>query len=288
MYVFVVYRVSCSLFSLDPLLFFFTLHYSVQPVNAQFGLKKQKKGGSSFEELNEMMKDGGADGDAGLGDLGDLAGLQELMANAMKDPETMKMMEQMQAQFAGALEKMAEIDPEEMQKQMAEALKLMADGDMVDSIISRRDEVLASLKQTGLVDAEELAKYEADPKYFEDQMRNVFGQMSGLFSDPDLIRAATEQMAGIAEASKNPVAIEMGDILMADNIDDDRIEELRLLILQNPDALSSNPIYSEMVSTDDFQEQLKDAKKWKAGVMEAREMMKGAGDLLSGAGIGEL
>lgn len=242
-----------------------------------------------------MKEQGGEGAGDAMDGLGDLEKLQEMMASAMQDPETLKAMEAMQENIMGAMEQMSKLSPEEMQAQMAEAMKMMTDGSMVDNIVEKKDEVLASLEQTGLVSAEELAKYKADPEYFESQMRSAFDQMSGIFNDPEILQSATQAMAGMQEAMDNPIAKELGEILVAAEIDDVKVEELRLKILQNPEALANSAVYGPMFATPEFQEQLKDSKKWKEGVTEARTMMQGGSELLGtgdkmgvGAGVGEL
>jgi hypothetical protein len=276
-----------------------------QPVSAQFGVAGQmrKKAGTSFQELNDLVKEGGApaatggggaaDALAGLGDLGDLDKLQEMMAKAFEDPETMKALNSMGDGLQQAMEEMGKMDPAQLQKQMEDAMKLMTQGDVMDSVLEKKDEVLANLEQTGLVSAEELAKYKADPAYFEEQMKSAFSQMQGLFSDPDMMKSATEAMKGMQDAMSDPVVTELQELLMADSVSDLEIETMRLKLLQKGMAEDS-PALAMFGGIGD---ELKDADKFKKGFYEGRSAIKellgatggmGAGQLGAGAGMGEL
>lgn len=223
---------------------------------------------------------------AGMG--GDLKAMQEMMANAMKDPETAKAINSMTENIQKAMGEMGNADPAALQAQMEEAMKLMASGDIMESVIDKKDEVLATLEQTGLVSADELAKYKADPNYFEEQMRGAFSQMKGLLDDPSLLSGAMEGMQGMQKAMEDPVMKDLQDLLMADKVTDLQIETLRLKFLQQPDLLTSNPMFAGMA------DEVKDEAVFQKGFMEARgavkQMMEGAGAAMmgGGAGVGEL
>lgn len=266
----------------------------MKPVSAQFGLPKtkEKKAGTSFEELNERMKQFGIDG-ADSGASADLDNLQAMMAKAFDDPETLKYLEQMGQGMQDAFKEMANMDPEQLQKQMDEAMKLMTSGDMMESVIEKKDEVLANLEKTGLVSADELAKYKADPAYFEEQMRGAFDQMKGLFSDPDLINTAAESMKGMKDMMSNPLVQDINNLMMADSVTELEIEELRLKVLKDQDSVGTSgaaAMFGQMA--DD----VNDSDKWKNSIMEGRKMFKemmgtggmGAGGMGAGAGVGEL
>jgi hypothetical protein len=241
---------------------------------------KKKKVGTTFEELNEQVKNEQA--------TGGLAGLEEIMAKAFQDPEMMKAFEQMNAGLQAAMEEMGKMEPEKIQKQMEEAMKAMTSGDIVEAVIEKKDEVLANLKKTGLVSEEELKKYEADPRYFEDQMRTAFDQMKGLFN-PETLKTATEAMMGMQEAFNDPVVKELQELLLADTVTDLQIEELRLKIIQKPELLSGdNPALAMFAGIAD---DVKNTAKWKKGFMEGRDALKAmkgaAGKMGTGAGVGE-
>jgi len=146
---------------------------------AQFGLgKKGAKKAASFQELNEQAKQQAAGGaGAGAGIPGGLAGMEDMMGplanmydvwnDAMKDPEVMKQVSAMGEQLTDALGELSQMSPEQLQESMEQAFQMMTDDTMVDSVVGKKDEVLESLKETGLVPPEELEKYQKDPKYFE-------------------------------------------------------------------------------------------------------------------------
>lgn len=255
---------------------------------AQFGIPMKKKG-SSFQDLQEQAAGKDGDGLPGMGDMGDLAKMfegvdmeqmQELWKNALNDPETMKQMESMGAKMGEAMEELSKMTPEQMQQQMQEAMEMLTNGDMTEQILGKKDEVLASLEASGMVSAEELAKFKADPKYFEEKMRESFGQMKDVFSDPKMIQGAMDMMKG-AGAGGSDMMQEMAKAFSEGLDTDEKIEEARLEILSNPE-LSANPMLKQMFATDDFKEVLYDADKWRDSVKEGRKVFT------QGAGVGEL
>ena len=264
--------------------------FNIQPAMAQFGIPMKKKG-SSFQDLQDqaVATDGDGAGLAGMGDMGDLAKMfegvdmeqmQELWKNALNDPETMKQMESMGAKMGEAMEELAKMTPEQMQQQMQEAMNMLTNGDMADSILDKKDEVLASLEASGMVSAEELAKFKADPAYFESKMRESFGQMKEVFSDPQMIKGAMDMMKG-AGAGGADMMQEMAKAFSEGLDTDEKIEEARLEILSNPE-LSANPMLKQMFAADEFKEVLYDADKWRESVKEGQKAFT------QGAGVGEL
>lgn len=271
------------------------------PVSAQFGVgQMRKKAGTSFQELNELVTEGGAPAATGGGGGGALAGmddLQAMMAKAFDDPETMRALNAMGGNMKDAMEQMGNMDPAQLQQQMEEAMKLMSGGDVMDAVIGKKDEVLANLEQTGLVSAEELAKYKSDPAYFEEQMKTAFDQMQGLFSDPEMMKSAGEAMMGMQEAFSDPIVAELQELLMADTVTNLEIETMRLKLLQKPSLMEDSPALAMFGGIGD---EVKDADKFRKGFEEGRAAIKevlgaagamgtgmGAG-IGAGAGMGEL
>ena len=215
------------------------------------------------------------------------------MAKAFEDPAALEAINQLSTGLQDVMEELGKMDPEALQAQMEQAMKLMTQGDIMDAVISKKDEVLASLEQTGLVPPAELAKYKADPVYFEEQMKGAFDQMKGLFENPDLLKTASEAMKGMQEAMSDPLLTKMQELLMADSVSEVEIEELRLSFLQNPNWMQDNP---SMAMFQGLSEEVKDARKFKNGFLEARkaitDMMGGMGMGMyvaaGGAGVGEL
>ena len=225
----------------------------------------------------------------------DLAKLQEMMMKAFEDPAAMDAIKQMSVGMEDVMKELGKMSPEALQAQMEEAMKLMTQDDIMDAVISKKEDVLASLEQTGLVPPEELAKFKADPAYFEEQMKGAFDQMKGLFQNPDLIKMATDTMKGMQDALTDPLLAKMQELLMADHVSEVEIEELRLSFLQKPNWMEDNPA---MAMFQGLSEEVKDAQKFKDGFLEAR---KAIGDMLGsmdldadgasarvGAGFGEL
>lgn len=252
----------------------------IQPTVAQFGIGKKKKQ-TSFEALNERA----AQGDTGhvAEEMADMAKLKEMFAGAFENPEAM-------AGFGDdinrAMEELAQMDPADLQKQMEEAMAAMADGDIMDNIIGQKEQVLANLEQTGMVDAEELEKYKSDPAYFEAQMKDAFQQMQGMFSDPEVLKVAGETMKGMQEAFSDPAIAELTKLLEGGLGDDTQIEEARLMLLQDPE-IAENPVFKSMFGGDEFQEILHDPKKWRDSIKQGQEMFAQAqAEGAAGAGAG--
>merc|ERR1712232_1221046 len=131
---------------------------------------------------------------------------------------------------------MGNMSPEELEKQMKDAMEMLSGGDMMKGMLDMQDEIIKSLEDSGEVSAEELAKYKADPEYFEQKMKESFGQMQDLFSDPETLQKATEGIKGMSDLYKNPE--KLGDIfqnLMGDFDNDEKIEEVRQQLLASPD-----------------------------------------------------
>jgi len=264
-----------------------TLSLIATPVAGQFGLPKVDKEGSSFEELNELMKARGADGEDPM------ANMQKMMADLMNDPKMMDAFKDMGQDLEKAMDQMAQMKPEEIQSQMEAAMNMLTNGDIAETIMGKKDEVLASLKSTGLVSDEELAKYEADPAYFEEQIRGSFDQMKDIFANPDVINNAQNAMAGIGEAMKNPLVSQIQQLLVADTVTDVQIEELRLMLVEDPEAYASNPILSTMFMDEALKESIKSTDAFKEQMLDAREkvqeimntgMIPGMENLMQGLG----
>lgn len=192
----------------------------------------------------------------------------------------------MGGKFEEALQELSKMSPEQLQQQMAEAMSMLTDGDMASQIIDKKDEVLASLEQTGMVSAEELAKFKADPEYFELKMRESFDQMKGVFSDPKMIQGAMDAMKGSQDMMQ-----EMTKAFTEGLDTDEKIEEARLEILKNPE-LTGNPMLKGMFDAPEFKEVLNDPLKWRESIKEGQQAFAsvGAGGAGKGggAGVGEL
>jgi hypothetical protein len=123
--------------------------------------------------MNEMAKQqqgGGAGGGlAGMPNLEgmDMESIQKMMEEAMKDPS----LAAMNANMAEAMEQLGKMSPEELQVQMMEGLQQLASGDIMNSVLGKKDEVLETLAAQGLVPAEKIAEYRANPEKVREQVR---------------------------------------------------------------------------------------------------------------------
>jgi hypothetical protein len=225
--------------------------------------------------LQEQAAGGGEAGGAMAGMEGlegfDMAKMQDMWAEALKDPEAMKAFEQMGDQFGSAMEGLSKMTPEELQKQMEDAMKMLTDGDMVDTIVQNKDEILQQLELAGTVPPEELAKFKADPAYFELKMRESFDQMKDIFEDPEMMKTMTEAMGGMQELMNNPNML--SELLGSELASDEKIEEARLELLSG-----DNEVLKGMFDTEEMQAILKDPVKFRETVKEGQEGMMGVGD----------
>jgi hypothetical protein len=251
----------------------------IVPSCAQFGVGNRKPKTTRFQELQEMaqQQQGGEDaGDA-------TAKLQQLWANALDDPAAMDQMQQFGDQFGGAMEQMMKMSPEELQAEMEKALKMMTEGDIVDTILQQKEEVLKSLEASGTVSAEELEKYRTDPEYFELKMRESFDQMKDIFSNPEYVSKATEAMKNMQGLLSDPDSMaDLAKTISGEWQSDEKIEEARLEFLRGD--FNSLPAFKEAFETDEMQEILKDPVKWRETVKEGFQDLLTMG---SGAGAAE-
>ena len=194
--------------------------------------------------------------------------VQQILQDAMANPDhyLAQLGEGMGDQFGAALEQMMKMSPEELQQQMEQAMKMMTDGDIVENIVNNKDEVLASLEATGAVPPEELAKYKADPNYFELKMRESFDQMGELFKNPEYMEATTNVMKNMAGVMQDPSQLnDMLKMAGSEFEDDDKIDEARLEILSGTGAMAG---LKEMFEAPEMKAILHDPVKWKETVRD--------------------
>lgn len=123
-------------------------------------------------------------------------------------------------------------------------------------------------------------------------MKGAFNQMQQVFSDPEMVSAATEMMKGMADVMQNPEEAMKGLAASMQGAldDDDKIEEARLQILKDPNA-AGNPMLAELFKNEEMKEILYDSAKWKAAVKEGQGMLLNdavLGGDGGGARVGEL
>lgn len=279
------------------------------PASAQFGVgANRRKGAASFEELNKMAAErmeaeklvgaagGGLEsmmGDLGNMDLGALMKdldpntLQDLVKEGMKDPQVQEMFAGMQ----GAMDELLNMDTDELKAQMEEAMTMLTSMDMQQNLLGQKEEVLAMMEAQGTATPEEIAEYRANPAKFEAEMTKAFGQMKELFSDPQAMDTVVQMMKGFGNIMKDPAAAmsKLGGVLQDALADDDKIEEARLQLLNDP-SVAGNKALSDMFSSNEMQDILNDPVKWKKSVKEGQRMLMGDGKAgnAGGVGMGEL
>lgn len=209
-----------------------------------------------------MMKQMGIDAD----EMAKFA--EEFGANIPDMDEVMKMM--------------ADMSPEELAKQMQDAMDLFSGDEMMANMLGNQGEILAMLEETGAVDAEELAKFKADPEYFEQKMKESMDQMKEMMADPDLLANAAQGMKAAQEMYKNPGALNdmMADILK--DLSDEDIEEVRQMFVGG----TADPMMKELlnsVDTKDLDSILSDPIEWRKAVKEGLGVLGGGeGNMMVG------
>merc|ERR1712232_455238 len=176
---------------------------------------------------------------------------------------------------------MSEMSPEELAKQMQDAMELLGGDDVMANMIGQQDEILKVLEESGAVDAEELAKFKADPEYFEQKIKESMDQMKDLISDPEMMANAAQGLKVAQDFYNNPDAMnEMMSNIMNELSDED-IEDVRQMFLGGGDG---DPMMKELfgsINTDELDGVLQDPIKWRAAVKEGLGMF---GQAAAGAG----
>ena len=190
----------------------------------------------------------------------------------------------------GAMEELMNMDSEQLKTQMAEAMSMLTSADMQNNLIEQKDDVLAMMEAQGAATPEEIAEFRANPEKFETEMTKAFGQMKEVFQDPKAFESLVEMMAGFKEIMNDPDAAmsKLGEVLQDALADDEKIEEARLQLLNDP-SVAGNQAMSDMFDSEEMKDILKDPKKWKKSVKEGQKMLVGdTKNKVGGVGMGEL
>ena len=190
----------------------------------------------------------------------------------------------------GAMKELLNMDPDQLKAQMEQAMEMLTSADMQQNIVSQKEQVLAMMEAQGTATPEEIAEFRADPAKFEEAMTKAFGQMKEIFSDPQAMDTVVQMMQGFGAIMKDPQAAlsKLGGVLQEALADDDKIEEARLQLLNDP-SVAGNNVLSDMFGTEEMQAILNDPVKWRKSVKEGQKMLSEENDgQLSGLGMGEL
>jgi hypothetical protein len=190
----------------------------------------------------------------------------------------------------GAMKELLNMDPDQLKAQMEQAMEMLTSADMQQNIVSQKEQVLAMMEAQSTATPEEIAEFRADPAKFEEAMTKAFGQMKEIFSDPQAMDTVVQMMQGFGAIMKDPQAAlsKLGGVLQEALADDDKIEEARLQLLNDP-SVAGNNVLSDMFGTEEMQAILNDPVKWRKSVKEGQKMLSEENDgPLSGLGMGEL
>jgi len=250
---------------------------------AQFGVaKKRGDGGSTFSEAQKLAMEqyeedsedkANSDMLSQLGDLAnmDMSELEALVEEAMKDPETAKMFQDFGQEMESAFAQLQNMDEETLGKNIEEAMKMFEDEDALKSILGDKEKMLDQLAGSGMVDADKLVEYKVNPDKLETDVREAMKQMGELVKDPSYIKQMSEILSNpgeYLESLKDAFGGGAGDMAgLLDN--DEKIEEARLQLLENPD------IFGPMFSTKEMKEILNDPVKWRESVNDGKNLLSG-------------
>lgn len=182
------------------------------------------------------------------------------------------------------------MDTDQLKSQMEEALSMLTSADMQQNIIGQKEDVLAMMEAQGTATPEQIAEYRENPEKFQEEMSKAFAQMSEIFSDPKALESVVQMMKGFGNIMKDPEAAmsKLGGVLKDALADDDKIEEARLQLLNDP-SVAGNEALKDMFGSDEMMEILNDPIKWKKSVKEGQRMLMGGGEgNAGGMGMGEL
>ena len=194
----------------------------------------------------------------------------------------------------GAMDELVNMDSEQLKEQMTEAMGMLTSMDMQQNILDQKEDVLAMMEAQGTATPEEIAEYRADPAKFQEAMTAAFGQMQEIFSDPEAMDTVVQMLQGFGSIMKDPAAAmsKLGGVLQDALADDDKIEEARLQLLNDP-SVAGNKAVSDMFGSEEMKDILNDPEKWKKSGKEGQKMLMGQGQGGGGAvgggmGMGEL
>lgn len=224
-------------------------------------------GADDMESMLSSLLNGGGGG-------GDLAKLQDMWTEALKDPAIMKQMEGMGEEYVRAMEQLAKMTPEELEQQMQDAMRMLTDDSMVESVLAKKEEVLAQLEATKAVPPEELARLKVDDEYFEAKMRDSFAQMQGVFTNPDYLKMASQAMGSmkdLMDGEGTQALNDLTELLKSVDFDDPaQVELARQKLLE-----SDNPLLVDMFAGDGMSEIIGDPEKFRETVQQGANVMKG-------------
>jgi hypothetical protein len=121
-------------------------------------------------------------------------------------------------------------------------------------------------------------------------MTKAFGQMKEIFGNSEAMDTVVQMMKGFGDVMKDPEAAmsKLGGVLQEALADDDKIEEARLQLLNDP-SVAGNNVLGDMFGTEEMQAILNDPVKWRKTVKEGQKMLSENEDgPSSGLGMGEL
>jgi len=258
-----------------PLLFCGVTSLLSTPAVAQFGVGGKKRS-TNFQDLNEMAKEEfDNNGMASLDNLGNLNmnDMNDILKHAMEDPEMKEMMQHLDYDLEGAMQELANLSPEDLAKQMEDAMSLFTSEDYLETAMANQDEILKNLESSGMMSAEDLAEFKANPQQLEQEMKAAMDQLKDLFADPEAMNAATEIAQGLTGLLTDPSKLAEAMAEMTSQLsDDDAVEEARLQILANPELLGNSGM-EELFAGEDMMKILKDPVAWKKAITEGKDML---------------
>jgi len=105
-----------------------------------------------------------------------------------------------------------------------------------------------------------------------------------MFNDPEALKTVSDIAKGITDVLKDPEKLvdamktmSKSNDIFKELADDDKIEEARLQLLDNPD-LAGNPVLASLYESEEMKEILQDPVKWRETVRKGQGMLGAGGN----------
>merc|ERR1719362_1882689 len=161
--------------------------------------------------------------------------LQKIIKDALNDPHVMNTMGQINLGMDSVIDELGNMSASDLKRHFVEGINHLTSPEMINSIMGNKDEVLFSLKEQGLISAEQINVYKNDSSKFEAEMTEAILQMQTFFDSPETLQAATSVVEGLSKIIKNPDdALKRFAETFSETLNnDDKIEDARLQLLND-------------------------------------------------------
>jgi hypothetical protein len=158
---------------------FLSFSYLLQPIHAQFGIKKgtpiSKPGELEIDASTGAPKEQQKEGFLSEKDAADMSAIIE---EAMKDVETMAMITKLKQENSEHLDELRKLSPMEVLGGMKETLDNMK---LIEYLFKDKEKAVREMEKEGMIDKAHIKKYRKDPDLLEqDTRRGLYFQFISL------------------------------------------------------------------------------------------------------------